>query len=141
MAETNRIRLEIVTPEKTAFDDEADAVNAPSVLGEFGVLPLHRPMLASCRSGVVTVVDGQHEVHLVVGPGFAEVGPDHVVLLTDRCERGIELDPDDVAREFEDIDAKFKAFSGDTSTSEWEELERDHEWARAALDAATLAHK
>ena len=79
MAETNRIRLEIVTPEKIAYDGEVDSVNAPGLLGEFGVLPQHRPMLNTSKSGVVSIVDGQSEDYLVVGPGFAEVGPDHVV--------------------------------------------------------------
>ncbi len=141
MAETHRIKLEIVTPEKTAHDGEVDSVNAPSVLGEFGVLPNHRPMLAACRSGVVSALDGQREICLVVGPGFAEVGPDHVVLLTDRCERGIDIDTEAAQREFHDLDEKLKAFRGDTTTTEWTELLRAHEWAEAALEAAHRAHK
>ena len=141
MAETNRIRLEIVTPEKIAYDGEVDSVNAPGLLGEFGVLPQHRPMLSTCKSGVVSLVDGQSTDHLVVGPGFAEVGPDHVVLLTDRCEKGTQLDPDDAQKEYAALDEKYKAFSGDTSSSEWEELERDVQWAEAALEASKLAHK
>jgi F-type H+-transporting ATPase subunit epsilon len=141
MAETNRIKLEIVTPEKIAYVGEVDSVNAPGMLGEFGVLPQHRPMLSTCRSGVVSIVDGQRSDFFVVGPGFAEVGPDHVVLLTDRCEKGSALDTDVTTREFNEIDAKFKAFSGDTKSSEWEELERDYQWAEAALEASRQAHK
>ena len=135
MAEDPRIRLEIVTPTEHAFDGEVDVVNAPGVIGEFGVLPNHRPMLSATRSGVVYTNDGEHEEYLVVGPGFAEVEPDHVILLTDRCEKAQNLDLDDAQKEFEELEEKYKAFSGDTATSEFEELERDYQWAEAALDA------
>ena len=135
MAES-RIRLEIVTPAEHTFDGEVDVVNAPGILGEFGVLPQHRPMLSVTRSGIVTYRDGEREEVLVVGPGFAEVEPDHVILLTDRCETASSIDLDGARREFEELDAKYKSFSGDTTSSEFEELERDYQWAESALEAA-----
>jgi F-type H+-transporting ATPase subunit epsilon len=136
MAESARIRLEVVTPTEHAFDGEVDVVNAPGILGEFGVLPQHRPMLSATRSGVVYFRDGDHEEVIVVGPGFAEVEPDHVILLTDHCEKAFNIDLDDARRKFEELDARYKAFSGDTKTSEFEELERDYQWAEAALEGA-----
>jgi len=137
----SRIRLEIVTPAAHAFDGEVDVVNAPGILGEFGVLPQHRPMLSATRSGVVTYRDGEREETLVIGPGFAEVEPDHVILLTDRCELASFIDIDDARRQFEELDAKYKGFSGDTKTSEFEELERDYQWAESALEGAKRVSK
>ena len=140
MAET-RIRLEVVTPVEHAFDGEVDVVNAPGILGEFGVLPQHRPMLSATRSGIVVYRDGEQEETLVVGPGFAEVEPDHVILLTDRCELADSIDVDDARKEFEELDERYKGFSGDTTSPEFEELERDYQWAEAALEGARRAHK
>jgi F-type H+-transporting ATPase subunit epsilon len=140
MADT-RIRLEVVTPAEHAFDGEVDVVNAPGILGEFGVLPQHRPMLSSTRAGVVVYRDGEHEGTLVVGPGFAEVEPDHVILLTDRCKTASSIDVDDARKEFEELDARYKAFTGDTTTSEFEELERDYQWAESALEGAKRVTK
>jgi F0F1-type ATP synthase epsilon subunit len=77
-------------------------------------------------------MDGAEEV-LVVGPGFPEFEPDHVNLLTDRCERARDIDPDAAAQEFAELEERYKAFSGDTTTTEFEELERDYQWAEAAL--------
>ena len=139
--EAKTVNLEVVTPTEHAFTGTVEVVNAPGELGEFGVLPLHRPMLSVTRSGVLYfLMDGEEEV-LVVGPGFAEVEPDHVNLLTDRCERARDIDPDDAAKEFATLEEKYKAFSGDTSTSEFEELERDYQWAEAALAAVKRISK
>jgi len=136
MSEKGRIRLQVVTPREAAFDGEVDSVNVPGLIGEFGVLPLHQPMLAATKPGVLyTRSEGREEV-FVIGPGFAEVEHDQVVILTDRCEKGSAIDPDEAQKGFEALEAKYKSFSGDTTGSEFVELEREYQWAVAALDAS-----
>jgi F0F1-type ATP synthase epsilon subunit len=50
-------------------------------------------MLAVTRAGVVTLhLEGGDKKRLVVGPGFAEVGPDRVTLLVDSCEVAEDID-------------------------------------------------
>ena len=44
------LKLEVVTPGGLAVRAEADQVEAPSVFGEFGVLPGHLPLLAAMAS-------------------------------------------------------------------------------------------
>ena len=51
------IQLEIVTPTGVALRQKVDDVTAPSVAGEFGVLPGHLPVLAALRTGLVTYQD------------------------------------------------------------------------------------
>ena len=48
---SDTIRLEIVTPRGRALLASVDEVTAPSVEGEFGVLPGHLPLLAALRTG------------------------------------------------------------------------------------------
>nr|PZN22409.1 MAG: hypothetical protein DIU78_15735 [Pseudomonadota bacterium] len=61
MADT--LSLEIVTPEGIKLSEKVSELTAPSVDGEFGVLPGHRPMLAALTSGIVTYVkNGQSPV-------------------------------------------------------------------------------
>ena len=50
--------LEIVTPRGRALAASVDEVTAPSVNGEFGVLPGHLPLLAALRTGMVTYRQG-----------------------------------------------------------------------------------
>ena len=45
----DKIELEIVTPKGRALAESVDEVTAPSVQGEFGVLPGHLPMVAALR--------------------------------------------------------------------------------------------
>jgi F-type H+-transporting ATPase subunit epsilon len=85
--------VEIVTPIAVAWQGSAGEVQAPGILGEFGALPEHAPMLAVTRAGVVTLhLEGGDKKRLVVGPGFAEVGPDRVTLLVDSCEVAEDID-------------------------------------------------
>jgi F-type H+-transporting ATPase subunit epsilon len=90
---SEKIQLEIVTPLGRALEASVDEVTAPSVDGEFGVLPGHLPLLAALKTGIVTYRQGAESTRVAVGPGFAEAGPDKLVILTDEyAERG-QIDP------------------------------------------------
>ncbi len=80
------LAVEIVTPSEIVFSGSVDQIQAPGVFGEFGILPQHASMLAVTQAGCVTLHSQDGERVLVVGPGFAEVGPDQVTLLVDLCE-------------------------------------------------------
>src|SRR3569832_910837 len=78
------IQLEIVTPSGVKLRERVSDVTAPSVGGEFGVLPGHLPMLAALRTGIVTYHQGGEERKVAVHHGFVEVANDHALLLTGR---------------------------------------------------------
>src|SRR5580700_10196413 len=87
------IRLEIVTPRGRALTANVDEVTAPSVEGEFGVLPGHLPLLAALKTGIVTYRQGSESTRVAVGPGFAEAGPDRLVILTEQYAERASIDP------------------------------------------------
>ena len=80
------LTVEIVTPRAIVFQGEADDVAAPGELGEFDVLPMHIPFLTTLRPGTVTVRSKGTVKRFNVGQGFAEAGPDRVVILAESCE-------------------------------------------------------
>jgi F-type H+-transporting ATPase subunit epsilon len=86
------LTVEIVTPSEIVFSGSVDQIQAPGVLGEFGVLEQHASMLAVTTAGRVTLYIGEEVRTMVVGPGFAEVGPDQVTLLVDLCEASDAVD-------------------------------------------------
>jgi F-type H+-transporting ATPase subunit epsilon len=100
----DKIQLEIVTPRGRAFAAAVDEVTAPSVHGEFGVLPGHLPLLAALRTGIVTYRQGNETKRCAVGPGFAEAGPDKLVLLTDDYTERAQIDPVLVRRELAGVE-------------------------------------
>lgn len=89
----DRIQLEIVTPRGRALAAKVDEVTAPSVNGEFGVLPGHLPLLAALRTGIVTYREGAETKRCAVGPGFAEAGPNKLVILTNEYAERAQIDP------------------------------------------------
>ena len=50
MAGPDTLLLEIVTPTGVALSEHVTDVTAPSIAGEFGVLPGHLPLLAGLRT-------------------------------------------------------------------------------------------
>ena len=95
------IQVEIVTPARIAYSGTCDTAAAPGLMGEFGVLEQHAQMLAVTQAGVVTMSSGDETTKLVVGPGFAEVGPERLTLLVDHCEDVDGIDKDQAKADLE----------------------------------------
>jgi F-type H+-transporting ATPase subunit epsilon len=110
MADT--IRLEIVTPRGRALAASVDEVTAPSVEGEFGVLPGHLPLLAALRVGIVAYRQGSETKRCAVGRGFAEAGPDKLVILTTEFAEPDKVDPVLVRRELAEVQEKLAKIEG-----------------------------
>ena len=102
----NKIDLEIVTPRGRALSALVDEVTAPSVAGEFGVLPGHLPLLAALRAGIVTYKEGSETRRVAVGSGFAEAGANKLLILTDEYTERDKVDPVLVRKELAEVDEK-----------------------------------
>ncbi len=87
-----RLRLEVITPGGVVFRDQVDYVEAPGVLGYFGVLPGHAPLLSQIRSGRLQYRQGEEAHFLAVHWGFLEVFDDAVIVLAETAERPQDID-------------------------------------------------
>src|SRR5207244_11725766 len=77
------LRLEIVTPETTAYSEEVEMVTLPGSEGELGIYPKHVPVLTILKPGELRVVKDKRATSLAVGEGFIEITPERVSVLTD----------------------------------------------------------
>jgi F-type H+-transporting ATPase subunit epsilon len=135
MAHSEKLQLDVVTPAGSVLSVEADSVQAPSVEGEFGVLPNHLPLLAALQCGLlVWEVEGKRRI-AAIGPGFVEGGPDKVLLLTDLFATPEQIKPDDVRKELARAEEALKQFDELYEGPEYTELQRNVDWAIARLDA------
>jgi F-type H+-transporting ATPase subunit epsilon len=136
------MRLTVVTPQGEVLDsDGVDEIIAPGVLGEFGVLPGHVPMLAATRAGVLRVRRGSGRDVFAVGPGYAEVGgADRVVVLADACERPLQIDEQDARRDLAEARAVLDKWDREVD-AEHAVLAAKRAWAEARLDARKLAEE
>ncbi len=87
------IRCEIVSQDKTLYEDDVDIVVIPGKSGVMGILPNHTPLITTLNFGVVQVRknNGEEENFAVAG-GVAEVQPHIVTILADRAENVEEID-------------------------------------------------
>jgi F-type H+-transporting ATPase subunit epsilon len=93
VAEKGKMLLEIVAPSRQIVRSEhVDEVIAPGSEGEFGVLPGHTPFLATLKVGMLSYREGSDWHHLAVEWGYAEVGPDRVVILAEGADRAADID-------------------------------------------------
>jgi F-type H+-transporting ATPase subunit epsilon len=129
-----KVTLEIVTPQGLALRDEVDDVTAPSVSGEFGVLPGHLPLLAALRTGIVTYHRGGEERKLAVADGFVEVKDDRALLLTDKVAKKEEIDVVRVRLELKEVDEQLDNYTGEYGSPEWQALVSRETWAATQLE-------
>jgi F-type H+-transporting ATPase subunit epsilon len=77
------LKLEIVTPEKTAYSEDVEMVTLPGSEGELGIYPNHVPLLTTLNPGELRVLKGGKETFLAIGEGFVEITASTVSVLTD----------------------------------------------------------
>ncbi len=107
------IRLELVTPERALVSEEVEEVVAPGYEGEFGVLPDHTPFLVILSIGVLHYRKGGDLRKVAIGGGFAEVGPDRMVVLADVAEKASEIDVDRAGKARDRAEAALKDLAMD----------------------------
>jgi F-type H+-transporting ATPase subunit epsilon len=128
------IHLEVVTPDGVKLAADVSEFTAPSVDGEFGVLPGHVPLLAALTTGIVTYTLGGEKHAVAVGAGFAEVSDDKALLITDRFIKKADIDPVVVRLDLKEADLALDKFDGDLQGPEYGELVARELWAAAELE-------
>ena len=132
MAES--LLVEIVTPEGVRLSESVDELTAPSVSGEFGVLPGHRPMLAALATGIISLTRGRAVEQVAIGAGYVEIHNDRAVVLTDRYSTKEDIDPVRVRLDLKEADEALDRFEGDLDSNEHAELVAKELWAAALLE-------
>jgi hypothetical protein len=90
--------------------------------------------VVALRTGITTYRAGNDEVKVAVGPGFAQVSDDKVVILTDRFCRKNDIDAEAVRRELLEADNALDAFEGELGGIEHGLLLRRSRWAAIRLE-------
>jgi F-type H+-transporting ATPase subunit epsilon len=93
-----KLKLEIVTPEGRAYQDDVDMVVLPGSEGELGIYPAHVPLMTQLAPGEVRIFKDGKQTELVVGSGFAEITQTQVSVLTDSAMEDESID-ENVAEE------------------------------------------
>jgi F-type H+-transporting ATPase subunit epsilon len=88
---SEKIHLEVVTPERRVLKEDVEEVQLPGSNGYLGILPGHAPLITQLQIGEVSYRKNQRDYFLAIGSGYCEVLPDRVTVLAERAERGDEV--------------------------------------------------
>lgn len=78
------MNIEIITPDHSLFNGEANAVSVPAIDGSLGILNNHAPLISALKAGKVkvTLTNGKEEFFEING-GVAEVLNNKVIILAE----------------------------------------------------------
>lgn len=85
--------LEIVTPERKVYAEQANMISVKGVEGELGILPNHIPLVTPLQIAPIIVKrQGSKDIFIAVNGGFMEVRKDKVVILAESAELPEQID-------------------------------------------------
>jgi F-type H+-transporting ATPase subunit epsilon len=83
-----KLKVSVISPERTVYQGEAEQVVAPAWDGEIGILRGHAPLLVLLGTGDVRVRNGGQDQSFRISGGFMQVVDDVVTVLSERAELG-----------------------------------------------------
>ncbi len=88
------LKVNIVTPEKIAWEAEAVSVTLPGSDGYLGVWANHAPLVTGLVPGVITIKlnEGGQSKLMACSGGFVEISANAVNIMSDTCEDAGEID-------------------------------------------------
>jgi F-type H+-transporting ATPase subunit epsilon len=93
-----KLHVEIITPDETVYDGEADAIGLTTSMGDITVLPHHIPLIATLQPGAALIrLDGK-ETYFAVSGGVAEITGTGVRVLAQSADRAEMLEEQAIER-------------------------------------------
>jgi len=83
---SSALHVVIISPEKTVYDGDAEAVVAPAWDGEVGILRNHAAMMAVLGAGEIRVTRGGSVQRFRIEGGFLQVVDNTVTILSERTD-------------------------------------------------------
>ena len=90
----DNINLEILTPEKPAFNGNVESITVPGTKGSFQVLKDHAPLMSTLDIGIITIKKNNEKSYFSTGGGSIEVLKNKVTILADSLENVKDIDVD-----------------------------------------------
>jgi F-type H+-transporting ATPase subunit epsilon len=78
-----RLHLKVVTPRRLLVETDVEAVFLPTLEGEIGILPGHRPLFVGIGRGTLSYREAGSEESVRISGGYAQVQPERVVVMTE----------------------------------------------------------
>lgn len=103
-----KIELQVVTPEKIAFQGEIDQISLPTENGQITILPKHLSLVSTIKHGELIIKNGNKNILMAVYGGFIEVRKNQVRVMTDIAERMDEIDAEKAERARQEAERRLR---------------------------------
>jgi len=128
---SNKIAVELVTPDRLVYSNYAEMVVVPGSEGDFGVLYGHSPMISSVRMGIIDIHEDKSQIQRIfILGGFAEVTGDRCNILV---EKAIDIDKMSREQAEQNLKKAQDALAVSFQEEEKPELQKEVEVAQALL--------
>ena len=105
--------LEIITPQKVAYNEQVEMVITRTVEGDMAVLANHAPLVTELAVGEMKIKrEGKEEKYFIAG-GFLEVSQNKTIILADRVINAENINIETARREKELYEAKLTKLTED----------------------------
>ncbi len=108
----DKIKFELVSPEKKIASGEADSILVPGFEGDFTVLASHAAYLSSLRAGILRIFSSGETTEYFVQSGFAEVSDQGLIILAEKALKKSELNIDSIKEEISLLEKKIMEAEG-----------------------------
>ena len=90
-------KVEVLTPEGEAFNDEVEMLSTRTVVGSIGILANHQPLLAMLDPTELRLYKSESDVvRFAQGEGYLQVGPEGTLVLVQDAMEPDSLDAGDL---------------------------------------------
>ena len=94
---SDKIQLELVTPQKLIFSEAVELVEIPGIEGDIGILADHAPTISQLRAGVVEIVlSNAKRLRVFVSGGVVEVTNERCTILAKEAINVVDINAADV---------------------------------------------
>lgn len=128
-----KFKVELVTPKGVVLDKEVDEVIAPGIMGEFGVLVGHTPMLTFIKPGILSYLLDDTFTRFAVSSGFCEVLKDSMTVLVEEAFAVHEIDQAEASAEVLELEQALATMDPAADPDEHKKLMDKLKTARAKV--------
>jgi F-type H+-transporting ATPase subunit epsilon len=131
MAGGDKLRLIVVTPERTLLDEPVAALRFPLYDGDIGILPGRIPLVGRLGTGELRITAAAGATSYFIDGGFAQVLGSTVTLLTNRAVPSKEISAADAEKQLVEVLARVAKTDEETTAKQV-----DQQRARKMLNLA-----
>jgi F-type H+-transporting ATPase subunit epsilon len=110
-----KFRVEVLTPEGEAFNDEVEMISTRTSVGSIGVLANHTPVLAMLEPTELRLYKTESEVvRFAQAEGYMQVGQNRALLLVEEAYTPGELDAGELRERLQQAESELESAGDDT---------------------------